>query len=79
MWSLELLADAVPVRGRPAEVGALAAAGATNAAIAEALVLSVRTVDNHVATLFRLLHISRRDEIAAAMFAWTGERPEPHA
>ena len=52
---------------RQVEVLALLAAGATNAEIAERLVLSVRTVDHHVsAILAKLGATTRRDAAAAA-------------
>jgi DNA-binding CsgD family transcriptional regulator/tetratricopeptide (TPR) repeat protein len=49
---------------RQAEVLALLTTGATNAQIADRLVLSVRTVDHHVAAIFQRLGVaSRRDAV----------------
>jgi DNA-binding NarL/FixJ family response regulator len=53
---------------RQAEVLGLLAAGATNADIADQLVLSVRTVDHHVAAILQKLGApSRRDAARIAM------------
>jgi DNA-binding CsgD family transcriptional regulator len=51
--------------GRQLEIARLLAAGLTNAEIADQLVLSVRTVDNHVATVLGKLGVSTRRQIAA--------------
>jgi non-specific serine/threonine protein kinase len=49
---------------REREVAALIALGATNRAIAEALVISERTVERHVANIFAKLDLSSRTQIA---------------
>jgi non-specific serine/threonine protein kinase len=49
---------------REREVAALIAQGATNRAIAEALVISERTVERHVANIFAKLDLSARSQIA---------------
>jgi predicted ATPase/DNA-binding CsgD family transcriptional regulator/transcriptional regulator with XRE-family HTH domain len=49
---------------REREVAALVAQGATNRAIAEALVISERTVERHVANIFAKLDLSSRTQIA---------------
>jgi ATP/maltotriose-dependent transcriptional regulator MalT len=51
--------------GRQAEVLDLLVQGRTNAQIAEELVLSVRTVDHHVAAVLQKLGVSSRQEAAA--------------
>jgi ATP/maltotriose-dependent transcriptional regulator MalT len=50
---------------REREVAALIAQGATNRAIAEALVISDRTVERHVANMFAKLDFGSRTQIAA--------------
>jgi DNA-binding NarL/FixJ family response regulator len=47
---------------REEEVLQLMAAGLTNSAIAERLVLSPKTVRNHVSTIFSKLHVAGRAE-----------------
>ena len=42
----------------------LAAAGASSREIAERLVISVRTVDNHLQSAYRKLGVSRRQDLA---------------
>ncbi len=54
-----------PLSDREAEIASLAAGGATSRQIAERLVLSARTVDNHLAAVYRRLGLSGRDELAA--------------
>lgn len=57
----------------PAErrVGALAARGASNQQIADALVVSIRTVESHLAHLYQQLDITSRRQLAARL------QPEP--
>jgi DNA-binding CsgD family transcriptional regulator len=50
---------------RESEVATLIASGKTNRAIAEALVLSERTVENHVASIFAKLGVASRTALAA--------------
>lgn len=52
---------------REREVGWSAAAGHTSREIADRLVISVRTVDNHLAAVYRKLGISGRDELGPAL------------
>jgi DNA-binding CsgD family transcriptional regulator len=52
---------------REAEVAVLVAAGNSNRAIADQLVLSERTVENHIASIFTKLNVRSRAEIAAFM------------
>ena len=53
--------------GREREVALLAAAGRTSPEIAEALYLSVRTVDTHLHRVYRKLSIEGRHELAQAL------------
>lgn len=53
-----------PLTRREREVATLAAEGRTSPEIAEQLVVSVRTVDNHLARVYRKLGISGRHELA---------------
>ena len=58
---------------RQADVLELLVSGATNAEIAERLLLSVRTVDHHVAAILTRLGVrSRHEAVAAARRAATG-------
>jgi DNA-binding NarL/FixJ family response regulator len=50
---------------RELEVLALIAEGATNAQIAERLVIAKTTVESHVKSIFRKLEVSNRTEAAA--------------
>jgi len=52
---------------REAEVLFLVARGRSNADIAEVLVLSVRTVERHLATIYRKLNVQGRNARAAAI------------
>lgn len=52
---------------REAEVLSLVAAGRTNQQIAAELVLSVRTVERHLATVYQKLGVSGRSARAAAV------------
>jgi DNA-binding NarL/FixJ family response regulator len=57
---------------RQLEVLALLADGLTNAEIADRLVVSVRTVDHHVAAILAKLNVSSRREAARAFAAARG-------
>jgi DNA-binding NarL/FixJ family response regulator len=48
-------------------VAALVAQGLTNRQIAKELVLSERTVENHVANLLKKLELRSREQVAASM------------
>ena len=66
-------ADAERLTRREREVAGMAAAGASSREIAERLVLSVRTVDNHLQNAYGKLGVTSRDELARA------RAPEPLA
>jgi pimeloyl-ACP methyl ester carboxylesterase/DNA-binding CsgD family transcriptional regulator len=59
---------------RESEVLALVAAGLTNAAIADRLVLSVRTVERHLANIYAKLRLSGKAARAAAAAIFARER-----
>jgi DNA-binding CsgD family transcriptional regulator/tetratricopeptide (TPR) repeat protein len=63
---------------RQAEVLALLSEGLTNAQIAAQLVVSVRTVDHHVAAVLQKLRVGTRQE-AAALATGSGAAPSPLA
>lgn len=62
---------AAPARGgltaREQQVARLAAGGRSSKEIAETLVLSVRTVDNHLQNAYAKLGVSSRDQLTAAL------------
>ena len=61
------LVPAAALTARELEVARLVAAGLSNRDIAERLVVSDRTVDNHVYRIFRKLGVRSRDEIARVL------------
>jgi DNA-binding CsgD family transcriptional regulator len=58
------------------QVADLAAAGGTNREIAEQLFVSIKTVETHLAAVYRKLGISRREELAPALVE-AGAEPTP--
>ena len=64
--------DAVGLTPREREIALLAAAGASSRDIAGRLVLSVRTVDNHLQNAYRKLGVSRRQDLARVLDATPG-------
>ena len=58
-----------PLTRREREVAAMAAAGASSRDIAAKLVLSVRTVDNHLQNVYSKLGVTSRDELARILRA----------
>jgi DNA-binding CsgD family transcriptional regulator len=54
---------------REREVAAMAAGGASSRDIAARLVLSVRTVDNHLQSIYSKLGVTSRDELARILSA----------
>lgn len=61
----DLVDQAEMPSARQLEIATLAAAGQPSKEIAAALHLSARTVDNHLAAVYRSLGVSSRDELAA--------------
>ncbi|MBW3619981.1 MAG: LuxR C-terminal-related transcriptional regulator [Actinobacteria bacterium] len=59
--------EPTPLTRREHEVALLAADGLTSPEIARRLVVSVRTVDNHLASVYRKLDLPGRDGLAAAL------------
>lgn len=57
----------VPLTPRQREVAALAASGQSNHEIAERLVISLRTVENHLHTVYEKLGIAGRTELGAIL------------
>ncbi len=55
--------EAADLTPREREVALLAAAGSTSREIAERLVVSVRTVDNHLQSAYRKLGVTRRQDL----------------
>ncbi|MDX8052483.1 helix-turn-helix transcriptional regulator [Lentzea sp. BCCO 10_0798] len=57
----------MPLTKREREVAVLAARGLTNKEIAESLVISVRTVDNHLSNTYSKPGITTRGELALVL------------
>jgi len=64
---LSLGEDAERLTRREREVAAIAAAGASSREIAARLVLSVRTVDNHLQNVYSKLGVTSREELARVL------------
>ncbi|MFD9467405.1 LuxR C-terminal-related transcriptional regulator [Streptomyces sp. NPDC060027] len=62
------VASSFPLTAREREVAGLAARGLTNQEIAERLVLSVRTVDNHLQHTYSKLQINSRRDLTGIIF-----------
>lgn len=60
---------AAELTGREREIALLAASGHSSREIADRLVVSVRTVDNHLQRAYRKLGVTRRQELADALSA----------
>ncbi|USX48774.1 LuxR C-terminal-related transcriptional regulator [Lentzea sp. HUAS12] len=65
--STSALATLTPLTPREREVAVLAARGLTNKEIASSLVISVRTVDNHLSNTYSKLGITTRGELALVL------------
>ena len=61
--------QAVDLTPREREIALLAAAGTSSAEIADRLVLSVRTVDNHLQNVYRKLGVRRRQDLPRVLSA----------
>jgi DNA-binding CsgD family transcriptional regulator len=60
-------AEAGGLTAREREIALLAASGSSSRDIADRLVVSVRTVDNHLQSAYRKLGVSRRQDLARVM------------
>ena len=69
--ALEGLDVSLPLTAREHEIAGLAARGLSNREIADRLVVSVRTVDNHLHNAYTKLGITDRSDLAAIVL------PEP--
>jgi DNA-binding CsgD family transcriptional regulator len=61
----------LPLTEREYETAGLAARGLSNKQIAERLVVSVRTVDNHLHDAYTKIGIAHRDQLAAILLPET--------
>jgi len=59
--------EAADLTPREREIALLAAAGSSSRQIAGRLVISVRTVDNHLQSAYRKLGVSRREDLARVL------------
>ena len=59
--------SALALTPRQRQVGALAAMGKSNHAIAQELFLSVKTVETHLTVIYRTLGVSTRAELGPAL------------
>lgn len=67
------LAADVDFTAREWQLARLVGEGASNARIADVLVLSVRTVENHLSNMFRKVGAQGREELADAVATWLVE------
>lgn len=72
--AMALTAEPVPLTPREREVAALVAGGLTSAEAAARLVVSVRTVENHLNRIYAKLGVETRQQLAEV---WAGGRPDP--
>jgi DNA-binding CsgD family transcriptional regulator len=59
--------EAADLTPREREIALLAAAGSSSRQIADRLVISVRTVDNHLQNAYRKLGVTRRQDLARVL------------
>jgi DNA-binding CsgD family transcriptional regulator len=60
---LSFASDEAPLTAREREIAILAMRGLSSKEVAEQLVLSVRTVDNHLQRIYRKTGVSRRKDL----------------
>jgi ATP/maltotriose-dependent transcriptional regulator MalT len=65
--ALRALDASLPLTEREYEIAGLAARGPSNKQIAERLVVSVRTVDNHLHNAYSNLNVAHRDQLATIL------------
>ncbi len=65
--ALQVTAAPTQLTRRESEVATLAASGRTNREIADDLVVSIRTVENHLQRAYEKLGVSSRDDLASAL------------
>jgi DNA-binding CsgD family transcriptional regulator len=59
--------EAADLTPREREIALLAAAGSSSRQIADSLVISVRTVDNHLQNAYRKLGVTSRQDLPRAL------------
>ncbi len=67
---LQVVASETKMTRREMEVARLIAAGLSNRQIQDELVLSIRTVENHVHRLMRKLRVTTRQEVVESVHGW---------
>jgi DNA-binding CsgD family transcriptional regulator len=65
--------DAIDLTPREREIALLAAAGSSSREIADRLVVSVRTVDNHLQNAYRKLGVTRRQDLPRVLTGAPGQ------
>jgi DNA-binding CsgD family transcriptional regulator len=75
-WVAGFQADEMLTR-REQQIALLAAAGSRDSAIAVELAISVRTVQNHLARVYRKLGVARRHDLPGALALTTEDRSGP--
>ena len=70
--ALDAMAALPGLSPRMLEIARLAAAGHSSRQVAEQMVIAVRTVDNHLGRVFRVLGLESRQQLAGSLAAWFG-------